>query len=75
MESHEIEVKNGKGKKLIVSIEMFEANAGELKPTMDDKEAKAHCEAYHKAKSAAVKKLDEENKVKMERETLKNKSL
>ncbi len=69
MKEHEIEVKNGKGKKFIVSIEHYENNAGELTATMDEKEATAYCKAHHKAKDAV-----RAEHAKMEEAKLKNKS-
>ena len=73
MKAHEIEVKNKNGKTLTVSVEYYEANSAELKPTMDAKEIKAYCEAHHKARSEAVEKMQAEAKKKMEKEVLKNK--
>lgn len=74
MQSHEIEVKNKNGKTLTVSVEHYESNVGELTPTMDKKEVDAYCKKHHATKSAAVKAMQEEDKEKMEKEALKNKS-
>jgi len=74
MEKHEIEVKNKAGKKLTVAVEVYEANSENLTPTMDKKEVDAYCKAHHEAKDKAREKLAGEDKVKMEKEALKNKS-
>lgn len=73
MKSHEIKVKNKDGIESTVSIEHYLANKTQLSPVMEDKELKSHIEAHEKEKTEARAKLAEENKVKMEKEALKNK--
>lgn len=74
MQTHELEVTNNKNKKLIVSVETYEANSSILTPTMGKKEAEAFCKTHHTIKDKERAKLAEANKAKMEKEALKNKS-
>lgn len=60
MKSHEIEVKNKAGKKMIVSVEHYQANAGDLTPTMDKKDVDAYCEKHNKAKAEQKAKMLED---------------